>query len=301
MTDAIKSKTMKRFMGINNRDNATRIDPVVANHEYVYPLSQGMNVDIDNTFGLSSRSGYTSVITGTDIHSLWSEKGKCLLVDGYTLFALNPDFSAVEIRAGLMLKARMSYALVNDRIYWTNGNEIGNVRGFESFALQDPGIEFKQPLPPGQLIEIYRGCLYVAKGNVLYISDPLCDYYDIRRGYRVFSNDITLLRAVDDGIYVGDDKIWWVKGDTPEQFDRLEVYGVPAIIHTAVRVNGQYVGDGVKGNVAIWTGTNGICVGDNSGSVINATEPRFTMDASGEGAAFIREKSGVRQYINSLY
>jgi hypothetical protein len=195
----------------------------------------------------------------------------------------------------------MSYAPFNDRIYYTNEYEIGYVKNNTSTLLTDPVLEFKMPLPAGQLIEYYRGCLYVAKDDVLYISDPLCDYFDIRKGYKRFASKITLLRAVDEGMYVGDDKIWWVNGKSGDDFERTETYSVRAIPLTDVRTNGQNVGDGLKGNVAIWTGENGICLGGNDGNVINLTESRYTFTAHGKGSGFIRENASIRHYINSLY
>jgi hypothetical protein len=302
MVDALKSKTMRKFMGINNVDDATRVDPVIANHEYVYPLAQAVNVDIDNTFGLASRSGYTGVFNGTDLHSLWAEKDYCLVVDGTVLYRVNTEYAAVAVQTGLTRSARMSYVLVNDRVFWTNGTEIGYVLGYQSFALADPAIEFKMPLPAGQLIEYYRGCLYVARKNILYVSDPLCDYFDARKGYKIFANGITLLRAVDDGIYVGDDKVWWLNGSSAEDFDRIEAYPYQPIIYTDARINRQHIGDGEKGSVAIWTCQNGICIGDNAGRVINSTDTRYVMsNRYVEGACLVREAGSVRHYVNSLF
>jgi hypothetical protein len=300
MVDILKLQTIDRFYGINNVDPDTRLVPVVINREYVYPLQQASNVDIDNTFGVASRSGYDDVLSGASIHSLWADGPICLFVDG-ALNQLNDDYSIVTLRSGLTPGARMSYAQFNDKTYYTNRNEIGYVKDGASNLLVDPVLEFKLPLPPGQLVEYYRGCLYVARDNILYISDPLCDYFDTRTGYKQFAGKITLLRAVDTGLYVGDEKIWWVKGDSAEEFERLEAYSYRAIPYTDVRTNGQNIGDGMKGNIAIWTGENGICMGDNSGQVSNLTEGRYNFPAYGIGAGFIREKQNVRHYINSLY
>lgn len=301
MVDATKFQTMERFLGINNVEDKTRLVPTVANHEYVYPLQQASNVEIDNSYAIRSRSGFDNVLSGTDIHSLWSDGDTCLYVDELTLTKLYPDYTTLALRSGLTHAARMSYAPNNDRVYYSNGHEIGYVKANASSLIVDPAIEFKIPLPSGQLIEYYRGSLYVAKENVLYISDPLCDYFDIRTGYKQFTSNITLLRAVDDGIYIGDTRIWWLKGDGIDAFERVEAYAHPAIMYTDTKVNGQHVGDGVRGNVAIWTCNNGICVGGNDGNVANVTEARYLFAESSKGAGFIKEKDGLRQYINSLY
>lgn len=299
--DATLYATMNKFIGIENTDDPTRLKPVILDREYAFPLQQANNMEIDDTYGISSRHGYEHLVAGTDIHSLWSDDDTCLFVDETTLYQLMEDYSVVALLAGVAHAARMSYAPFNDRVYCTNGTQIGYVKSLTYTALVDPLLEFKQPLPAGQLIESYRGCPYVAVKNILYVSDPLCDYYDIRTGYRIFTSDIRLLRAVDDGLYVGDDKVWWVRGDANEDFERTEAYAFAPILYTDVRADGQHVGDGMKGKVAIWTGENGICVGGNDGIVANLTEQRFVFEPHGRGAGFIREIDNTRHYVNTLY
>ncbi len=301
MSDATDSQKMTRFIGINNVDDATRSTPIIVNHEYAYPLQQANNVEIDNSYAISSRSGYNDVLTGTDIHSLWSDGTICLYVDTKTLYRLTDLYASVSLRTGLTTGARMSYAPVNDRIYYSNYYEIGYIKNYESTLLSGPALSFKLPMPAGQLIEYYRGRLYVARDSILYISDPLCDYFDTRSGYKQFASRITLLRAVDKGMFVSDRKVWWMPGDAPEEFERIEAYPSPAIIHTDVQTNGQFVGNGLNGNIALWTSENGICAGANDGSVVNFTEARYTFTASGRGAAFIKENNNIKHYVNSLY
>jgi hypothetical protein len=299
--DAANTQTISKFLGISNVDNALRIAPTIINHEYVYPLREGNNVEIDNSYGLKSRSGYTSVKAGADIHSLWSDGKTCLYVDGQILYQLLAGYSVIAIRSGLSYKRRMSYVPINDRVYYTNGEVIGYVSKNADNHLPAPGREFKEPLPPGKFIEYYRGCLYVAGGNVLYISDPLCDYYDTRTGYKLFSAEITMLRSTDGGIYISDDRVWFVKGRGPDEFDRDEVYPSQAIPYTDLKVPGKYIKDGLEGEVAMWTSQNGICMGGGNGEVVNLTDERMIFDPTAQGAAFLKEVGHVRHYINSLF
>jgi len=298
--DAVTYQTLRKFSGINNVDLATRLFPIVIDKEYAYPLQIAMNVDIDNTLGISSRDGYDEVIAGTDIHSLWSDGITGFYVDGETLYQTD-GITGTIITSGLTLSARMAYAPFNDRIYYSNGHQIGYVKSNAAVHLPAPGREFKEPLPAGKFLAVFKGCLYVAVGNVLYVSDPMCDYYDIRTGYRIFPEAIRMVRPVDDGIYVSDDVVWFLKGKGNDEFERDEAYPIPAIPYTDVVVSGKYIGEGLDGDVAIWTGEDGICLGDNSGKVVNLTEPRYLLTPRGNGSAFIREINNVRHYINTLY
>jgi hypothetical protein len=299
--DATIHQSVDKFSGIDNVSLANRMSPAPINHAYVYPLQQATNVEIDNTFGISSRSGYTSVRAGTDIHSLWSDGTICLYVDGGTLYQMDSIYGRKSIRTGLTIGAKMSYDDFNDRVYYSNGYQIGYVSHETDHALVDPVREFKESLPAGQFIAEFMGCLYVAADKILYCSDPLCDYYDTRTGYRAFNSKITMLRPVDEGIYVSDEVVWFLKGKGNEDFDREEASPARAIPYTDVSISGSYIDDGLTGDVALWTGEDGICLGDNSGKVVNLTEARYTFTARSHGAGFIRENEGIRHYINTLY
>ena len=245
--DATKSQTMRKFTGINNIDPKTRLAPVIIDYEYVYPLRVAKNVEIDNTYRISSRPGYTKTKTGSNIHSMWSDGEACFYVDGATLYQLNTDYTAIALRSNLTLNARMSYAVNNDRYYFTNEYQIGYAKNGAAYGLMDPSRQFKLPLPAGQCIEYFMGCLFVAVNKILYISDPLSDYYDTRTGYKPFAERITMVRAVDDGLYVSDDRIWFIKGKGNDDFDRIEVYPQRAIPNTDVSVAGKYVNAGLAG------------------------------------------------------
>jgi hypothetical protein len=299
--DATTHQTMAKFLGLNNVADAQRLTPVQVGHEYVYQLTQANNVEIDDSYQISSRCGYTSVKTGSSIHSLWADKDVCLYADGYTLYQMSDSYVLTTIRSDLRASARISYARANDRVYYTNGFQIGYVKGLADNALPSPGREFKLSLPAGQFIEFFKGCLYVFKDDTLYVSDPLCDYYDVRTGYRRFSEKGTLLRAVDDGIYVADKKTYFLKGKANEDFEMDMVYPHAAVRFTDVLIPGQYIDPDMRGNVAMWTAENGICLGDNSGMVRNLTEGRYTFTSHGEGVGYVRDVNNQRHYINSLY
>jgi hypothetical protein len=299
--DILKQKVVDRFLGINNVEKPHRLFPIFDDGYWVYPLQQANNVEIDNSFMLDSRPGVTDVKTGTDIHSLWSNGDLCFYVDGSTLYQVDELYRADAIRTGLSPGRRMAYALWNDRVYYMNGAECGYVKNGANYAFTDPSRTFKLPLPAGSFCDVYLSCLYVAVGKKLYISDPLSDYYDTRKGYKHFVNDITMVIAVDDGLYVSDDKVWFLRGDAPTELVRSEAYPVRAIPNTDVKVSGKYFSEAIEGEVAIWTSEDGICIGAKGGAVKNFTQARYTFDASANGAGFVREINNVRHYINSLY
>lgn len=301
--DISKALTISKFTGLDNVDLPTRLDPVPVGHEYTYPLQRANNVDIDNTMGLRSRSGYTKIVSGSACHSFWTdEKLLAFYADGVDLLKLQLDMTTITLRSDLQPGARLSYAPFNDRVYYTNGFQIGYVKGDTNYSLVDPGKNFKLPLPAGKFIEYFLGCLYVAKGNILYISDPLCDYYDVRTGFKLFSDEIQMLHALEeDGIYISDKLIWFCKGKSAEDFHREHVYPSAAIPYTDITILGKYIDDQIDGQVAMWTAEDGICRGNVKGDVVNLTQEKHVFGSYGQGTAYIRNINHVRHYINSLY
>jgi hypothetical protein len=289
-----------RFSGMNNVEKSFRL-PVTrdANWKKMADMSEIENLDIDNSWALASRAGSSLKLSGTTIHSLWSDGGRvCLFVDGSYLHRLTQAYTAVEIAN--VGSDRMAYALWDDRVYMTNETYIGYLREYTLSPLVSPEKNYKLPLPAGKFIAYYRGRLYVAKRNVLYISDALCDHYDVRTGYRTFEGDITMLIALDKGLYVADGKTWFVTGAEPDEFHRDKVLDTDAIPYTAVVVNGKNIGDGLSGNLAMWVSKEGICLGDNDGKVKNLTRSRYAMSSHGVGGAVVRNVSETVHYITTL-
>lgn len=295
--------SIAKFIGINNVDKSYRLPLANSNEELGFPLQQANNVIIDNTYAIASRGGYTtSGITGTDIHSLWSDGYTALFVDGSSMYKMNyPVTAPILMRTGLQPHALMSYSPFVSKIYYSNGYQIGYLQNDTDHALADYSLTFKQTLPAGQIIDTFKSILLVAADDTVYIADPFCDYYDTRSGYKKFSQKIAMLRSLDNGVYISADKVYFMKGKSNESFELHEAYPSAAVPFTDVRVSAKFISEEMDGEVVIWTGADGICLGDDNGKVTNLTIDRYNFTARGRGAALMREKSNVRHYINALY
>lgn len=288
--------------GINNVDPANRLpykrDP--ATYAVVNDVADVVNMDIDNTHTLVARPGYSLEVSGSLMHSLWSDNETCLFVDGTRLYQLNEDYSITELFSGLEYGARMVYENFKNRIYMTNGSMIGCLNNQVVTELTNPGITYKNALPAGRFLVAFLARLYVALRNVLYIADALCDHYDVRSGYKVFPKDITMLRPVGNGgMFISAGKTWFI--DQGEELSLHPVSDNDAIPYTDIVVSGEDIGDaGVQGKVAIWTSSTGICMGDAKGNVKNITKDKFVIGTHGRGAAVQRGIDGVEHYITVL-
>lgn len=299
------------FSGINNVDPDVRLVGVPGNTpqgvKTIYPLGEALNVDIDNTYGLSTRDGHgTLQCSGSDTHSLWSngDGWPCFYVDGSGLYRLMEDFSKLSLLSGLSLSSRMSYAPWGNlkKIYMTNGSYIGYYQNEQMNALVNPSLQFKQVLPPGQKIAYHSGRLYVAASNSLYIADAMCDHYDTRYGIRLFANRIDMLIAVNDGLYIADGKItWFLEGLNPQEtMHRYKVLDSGVIPYSEVIINGQDLKDNDGVNYAMWLAPTGVCLGGPGGKVKNLTGDSYQPPAATMGSPVIRDKNGTVHYVISI-
>lgn len=86
-----------------------------------------LNVDISNSGLPTRRKGFTSVHDGAgeSVHSLFSTKNLTVFMQGQALKQLHPDFTSTNIRTGLDPDNPISYAEINELIYYSNGDDAG--------------------------------------------------------------------------------------------------------------------------------------------------------------------------------
>lgn len=295
------------FSGLDTVTDPTRLEKAAVKtpdgYKTIYPLTEAMNVEIDNSYALSSRAGLVSKLIGTNLHSFWANAAEtlCYFCDGPALYKLHEDYSQTLITT-LSGSDRVSFEEFNDRVYYSNGSDIGYIKNDIRYGIPLQTKTYKEPLPAGKFLCVYKGSLYVAKGSVLYVGDPLSDCYDVRSGFRVFDSDITMLLSVETGFYVSDRKnVWFLAQGEGVSILRELADTSPAIPYTGVRVTGAGVGeDGLVGMAGMWVSKDGICIGDNKGGITNVTDDKFVLSDTYEGSAFLREINGISHYITVL-
>ena len=149
---------MDKFLGINNVDSAD----MLADGEEGSELRAAKNVDIDNKHGISRRSGFTKKYSGTNCHSLFSNKSVTLFVEDGVLKELNSDYTATTIQTGMARFGRVAYQDINGAIYFTDGNVTGV---YNDGTLLPMGI----PIPPQKPVLVSStGILPAGRYGVLF-------------------------------------------------------------------------------------------------------------------------------------
>ena len=288
---------IKGFRGKNNLADPARILPSGG----ASFLAECRDADIDDEFMIHRRGGFgPPIFPGADIHSLWSNEEDCLFVQGSDLKRFNPDFTETTILPGAG-PARMVYVDVADTIYLTNGTIIGYLRDGVFHFLPDPQQPYKTPMVPGHLIEYFNGRLYVARDNEIWFSDPVALMWtDRRRNFKQLPSRITLMSAVDDGIYISDlERTYFMGGGDPGAAILIDKADYPAISHTAQKIDADRIGGlGLSGSAVFWASRMGICLGAAGGQFKNLTEEHFRIQGQpSSGGSIIRKGEGIYQFV----
>lgn len=375
-------------------------------------LEVANNIDIDKTGRIARRDGYTSK-SALAAHSLWADRRQevCLLVSGGNLNRLHSDYTQSVVKTLADGGARVSFERVNDRVYFSNGTDVGvyengsarswglpmaalpvavatsgnmpagkyqftlswlRADGQESGApmcglielpassgivftlpvsehpdvvgkvlylsppnaevpmeaaavansvtsltwLHDPSVlsepllvQFMQPAPAGQLVAFYRGRMFVAVGDTLYMSEPYAyELFDLRK-YLQLDGRIALLAPFSDkdagtdvnrnsGFFIGTDRSCGIlAGTESEGFQYVPKTDYGAIFGALDYVDGSLFHQGEAGARALpmWLTTQGICVGMPDLLINNLTRAKYTFPAAGRGAALFMP--GPKRFI----
>jgi hypothetical protein len=288
--------TVKELLGLNNVLAPERIPP--GGRAF---LTVAQNLDIDDSHKGTIRGGYANpVYLGSGIHSLFNYLDVDLFIEREDLKRLKPDYTAEIVHAGVG-SARMNYVGVQDRIYYTNNSiiEYYDTQKKEPVAFAEATQTYKTKMLSGHLIEWFQGRLYVARGGELWASDPMAPHQtDTRNGFKSFGGYLTMIRAVQDGLYVSNgDKTFWLAGEFTEM-TRTNADEHPAILGSDVRIDGEFVGGkGFPGWVIVWMTRTGVAVGPAGGEVIKVNK-NFRPELEYSGSAMVRKivKSPDQQF-----
>lgn len=153
-------------------------------------------------------------------------------------------------------------------------------------ALRDAEAHYNSPLPPRHL-EFYRGRLYIAYDSFILFSYPwIFDWFDLADNYIPFDSQVSMLRRTVDGLFVGTQTgVDFLGGTGPDEFSFNRVSDEPPVEHTDVRVRGQDVSQEMRGDAAMFTSKEGLCLAGPGGSFTDFTKLDIDLPPANEGSA----------------
>lgn len=164
--------------------------------------------------------------------------------------------------------------------------------------------QFCDRVPPSSFLCAYRGRIYFAIGDTLYYTMALrFGLFKIHQTYFRFPHRITGVAAVDDGIYVGTERLAYFLGGTdPKDMQQrpVDAFGVVENTLQGLRATlGLQVSPAER--AAVWWSTNGVLMrGGASGGVSPVTKGRLALPRFGSGSLLMREHDQLQQLISVL-
>jgi len=265
-----------------------------------WDAAEAVNVVVDDSGAVGRREGYRLVLPG-DWHSLWADGEDVLGVWGTALVRVRPDNAVEVLCEGLTPGARVAFCRVGAWVFWSNGHESGVIEdgggngpwGGRAWPYADDGREMASP-PAGTILEAAFGRIFVAQGRHVFFTEAgFYHFMDVSTGYLApFDGEVTMLRAVDDGLYVGTERrVWFLAGGDPGRMQYRASAASRAVPGTDVAVDPATVpGIGrmaLEARGVLWTGREGVMFGGPGGQVSNLTKNRTPFPVGSRGAACI--------------
>lgn len=155
-------------------------------------------------------------------------------------------------------------------------------------------------MPPASFVEYYNGRIYGASGNVIFYTNPFqygqCQQ---RINFIPWDHPVDVLKAVDDGIYVGTiHEVSFLAGPGPKEFKLSMALPCGVIRGTGITLE---TGRKEQGGPTVgWMSERGFVKASAGGKVKIDEKERVSVGMYATGAALYRELGEVRQVIAAM-
>ena len=293
-------QTYNKFLGVYDADDAWEVPKA----EGAIALKTCTNMDINKNYKLKFRPGQTLVLAG-NYRNLWSNGSIFFATKDNNLYRIYPEqaYNTELLYTGIN-EDQLSYANVGDLIYITNNSIILAYENNVIRALRSPNRTYRGKMPAGHLIELFKSRMFIAKevdSKHLLIQSEAANYeqYDERddTSFQAFTEKLTMLSAVGDGLFVSSDRTYFLNGSNLSQMRMTRVDDYKAIPGTARKIRGVTVKGEYYSDAVIWESESGICIGGNGGKFTNLTEGRKDVSSATIGASYINISGEITQFV----
>ncbi|CAN5813635.1 hypothetical protein BH20PSE1_BH20PSE1_00970 [soil metagenome] len=149
--------------------------------------------------------------------------------------------------------------------------------------------QFMGPPPPGDVLELHYGRIYIASGSVLRWTEALRPGGYRERNFMLFQAPITLIASTTAGLIIAADRTYFLPGGDPRAMGLVDRLPYGAFRGTLVR--------DPRREALYWVTPKGLCMASYGGEIRNLSDGRIALRDGARGAGFLREGSGLRQYI----
>lgn len=147
-----------------------------------------------------------------------------------------------------------------------------------------PGTQYLEPLPGGQIIAAWMGRLLVARGRTLVFSSPLrYGLYNPTQDFVVLPSRIVMVCPVNDGVFIADGKkCYLLAGTDPATWQLRALDMAPPPLGGSAVLDGSLFKDTPSVPVACWLSGKGFALGLPEGQVAFVQEKRLRLNMPGQ-------------------
>lgn len=172
------------------------------------------------------------------------------------------------------------YALVNGTTAITAPPQLHH-------TLQTEGL---MPMPPGKIVRTHNGRLLVARGKLIYFSEPFAPaLHRPVEGFIPFPDRVTMVRPNDEGVYVGTTKAtYWLAGADIAKAELVKAQdeGVAEASDSVV-----------EAGVVQWFSHEGLVRGDRAGQITEMQADTAPADSATRAATHHIDQGGTQYSV----
>lgn len=267
------------------------------------------NVNFTRAFKLGLRDGRELWKSGS-FSSLWSNGKVCYGVNGTSLFEVFENGTVVGLRNAVGTTKMSFVDAKNGVVYYSNGVVNGKIKGSLSYPLSGSSDQFKATLPVGSFLSFLSPRVLVARGNVVYLSDPVNrDVFHRESGFMQFEGDVRMVAPIGGTVFVSDEKGTWVlrkmQGNLPvaaPMFKMDKVLGYPAVPgNVFCYLENVVAKEKFYATSVAWLSEKGVCLGGEDGSAVELTKENYGFSSVPIGGTICFRQVGDLNLLISIF
>jgi hypothetical protein len=304
---------LDQFLGIDNKHAPEALFAIERGRART-ALVEATNVDLTDAGKLKRRQGFTQLLSGS-WHSLWGAPSgqRGFGVKDGVLQSVGADLNATPLSVSLGERRTVFAEIPSGDVHLSDGRghwvysagtmvhlaRAGSYERSDQYLDQSEDEAFHDSFPAANELLWAFGRLWGADDLALWYSPP---FYPRRcrldEDFIPFAGT-TLLQAVADGIYLGNDtEVWFFGGKDPKAMQPRQVMDCGAVKGTALPVLAERFKAQSKGPAAIWESSRGKMLGLAGGQVVPLTEENLSYGTGETGASLLKEAQGLTQHLS---
>jgi hypothetical protein len=146
------------------------------------------------------------------------------------------------------------------------------------------------PMPPGKIVRAFNGRLLVARGKLIYFSEPFAPaLHRPVEGFIPFPDRVTMVRPIDEGVYVGTTKAtYWLAGTDIAKAELVKAQdeGVAEASDSVV-----------EAGVVQWFSHEGLVRGDRAGQITEMQADTAPAQTASSAATHHIDQGGTQYSV----